>query len=128
MIEMKNYKKLLILSLFLLAIIGMISAANAANTEQIEKTNTDNPIIEFKKKVVKYNVTFNANGGKIENKKTTTVTVKKGAKIGTLPKTPKFTGHIFNGWYTKKSGGTKISVNTKISKNTVLYAQWKCNH
>jgi uncharacterized repeat protein (TIGR02543 family) len=50
--------------------------------------------------------------------------VKKGKKIGKLPTTPKRVGYTFKGWYTKKIGGTKISKNTIIKKNTIYYAQW----
>ena len=33
----------------------------------------------------------------------------------------------FNGWYTKKSGGTKINKATKVKKSLTNYAQWKAN-
>jgi len=73
----------------------------------------------------KVKVTWNANGGKIGTAKITTTTITKDAKIGKLPKTPKNTGYLFKGWYTKKSGGIKITKNTKLKKNTVHYAQWQ---
>ncbi|MCL2687524.1 MAG: InlB B-repeat-containing protein, partial [Methanobrevibacter sp.] len=41
------------------------------------------------------------------------------------PKTPKKTGYVFNGWYTKKSGGTKITTATKVKKKVTHYAHWK---
>ena len=34
-------------------------------------------------------------------------------------------GYTFKGWYTKKSGGTKIGKNTKPSKSVTYLAQWK---
>jgi uncharacterized repeat protein (TIGR02543 family) len=45
---------------------------------------------------------------------------------GKLPK-PKRTGYIFKGWYTKKTGGKKVSASTlyRITKNLTLYAHWK---
>jgi uncharacterized repeat protein (TIGR02543 family) len=68
-------------------------------------------------------VTFNANGGKVAGKSKSAVQVKKGAKIGKLPK-PVRSGHTFKGWYTKKSGGVKISKKYKVAKAQTLYARW----
>ena len=33
-------------------------------------------------------------------------------------------GYAFAGWYTKKSGGTKVTASTKFAKGTKLYAHW----
>lgn len=33
-------------------------------------------------------------------------------------------GYVLKGWYTKKSGGTKVTTATVIKKNQTLYAQW----
>ena len=72
-----------------------------------------------------YKVTFNANGGTTP---TASKTVTNGSKYGTLP-TPTYTGYTFNGWYTAKSGGTKITADTvaNISGAQTLYAQWTIN-
>lgn len=45
---------------------------------------------------------------------------------GTLPqpKTIK-SGYTFDGWYTDRVGGTKVTSSTKIGCNTKLYAHWK---
>ena len=75
----------------------------------------------------KVKVTWNANGGKIGTAKTAVTQHTKGAKIGKLPKTPEKAGYSFNGWYTKKSGGTKINKATKVKKSLTNYAQWKAN-
>ena len=49
------------------------------------------------------------------------------AAIGELPTSTR-TGYTFDGWYTEKSGGTKITVASKIpSKNTTYYAHWTIN-
>ena len=68
-------------------------------------------------------VKFNANGGAAAE---TTRKVKKGKAVGTLPKATK-KGYTFKGWYTAKSGGSKISASTKVAKNVTYYAQWKAN-
>jgi len=68
-------------------------------------------------------VVFAANGGTVAEG---TRTVGKGKAVGTLPK-PVRTGYTFKGWYTKKSGGTKIKTTTKVTKNVTYYARWAAN-
>jgi uncharacterized repeat protein (TIGR02543 family) len=70
----------------------------------------------------KYTVKFNANKGKVTTK---TKKYTYAAKYKSLPKVTR-KGYKFNGWYTKKSGGSKISKTTKvrITKTTTLYAHW----
>ena len=72
----------------------------------------------------KVKVTWDANGGKIGTAKVATTTVKKDVKVGKLPKTPKKVGYVLKSWYTKKSGGTKITKATKVKKKVTYYAQW----
>jgi uncharacterized repeat protein (TIGR02543 family) len=72
----------------------------------------------------KAKVEFNANGGKIGKAKTKAVTVRTKKAIGKLP-APKRAKHRFAGWYTKKSGGTKITAKTKFKKSATLYAHWQ---
>lgn len=50
-----------------------------------------------------------------------------GNAYGTLP-TPTRTGYTFVGWYTAKSGGTKVSSTTTMGEgNLTVYAQWSVN-
>ena len=72
-------------------------------------------------KKVYYKVTFNANGGTASE---STRTVESGKQVGTLP-TATRTGYTFAGWYTAKTGGTKISASTTVKGNITYYAQWK---
>ena len=67
-------------------------------------------------------VSFNANGGKGGSQRT----VASGMAVGTLPKATR-KGHKFRGWYTKKSGGTKIKATTKVTRNATYYARWTAN-
>lgn len=69
-----------------------------------------------------YKVRFNANKGK--NLSTSSVNIGKGKAIGKLA-TVKRSGYEFKGWYTKSSGGSKVTAKTKIKRSQVLYAQWK---
>ncbi len=73
-----------------------------------------------------YTVTFNANGGSCS---TSSKSVTYNSTYGTLP-TPTRSGYSFNGWYTAKTGGTKISSSSKCTNvgNITLYAHWTQNH
>ncbi len=70
----------------------------------------------------RYTVTFNANGGNIEN---TSKTVEYNKEYGEL-ETPTRAGYTFNGWYTQQEGGTQIISTTKytIQENQTLFAHW----
>ena len=72
---------------------------------------------------VYYTVTWDAtsNGGTCE---TATSEVESGKTIGTLP-TASRDGYDFKGWYTEKTGGTKVSASsTIISADVTFYAQF----
>lgn len=71
----------------------------------------------------KVKIVFNGNGGKVGSSSSYSVSVKSGSKLGTL-KTAKRQGYLFAGWYTKKSGGSKISASTKATKAVTYYAHW----
>jgi len=69
-----------------------------------------------------YKVTFNSNGG-------TSVGFRildKGAVLNNQPQ-PTLKGHTFAGWYTAKSGGTKVTTSTKITSSRTVYAHWTTN-
>lgn len=70
-----------------------------------------------------YKAIFNANGGKC---KTTSKAVTYQNTYGSLP-TPTRSDYKFLGWYTKKSGGSKINASTtvKITSPQTLYAHWQ---
>ncbi len=70
-------------------------------------------------------VTFNSNGKGATCSRSSTI-VKKGSTYGSLP-TPVRTGYDFQGWYTDKSKGSKVTATTKVTKDKdhTLYAHWK---
>lgn len=72
---------------------------------------------------VYYTVTFNANGGTVS---TASRKYQANTALGTLP-TPARTGYKFSGWYTAKTGGTKVLATKKVTANTTLYAHWTKN-
>ncbi|MCI9004133.1 MAG: hypothetical protein HFH39_02605 [Lachnospiraceae bacterium] len=69
-------------------------------------------------------ITFQANGGRQLKEKTKAVV--HGGKYGRLPR-PVRRNYNFAGWYTKKSGGRKIThySTVDLKENTALYAKWK---
>jgi len=73
----------------------------------------------------KVKITWNANGGKIGKTNTKVTTIKKNAKVAKLLKAPIRNGYVFKGWYTKKIGGKKITVTTKVKNKVIYHAQWK---
>ena len=70
-------------------------------------------------------VTFDANGGKVNDKDTDTITIPAAdkGKLESLP-VPTREGYTFDGWYTAASGGMKITETTVFSEATTVYALW----
>ena len=78
-----------------------------------------------------YLVTLHANGGKIgmpsgELVNTRHYTVTYGSKYPAFPDPTRTGGYTFDGWYTKESGGTKVTSDTTVTalQNHFLYAHW----
>lgn len=69
-------------------------------------------------------VTFDAGGGSVDTN-SKTVACGGEAVYGELP-AASYSGYVFDGWYTAKTGGTLVTSATKVSKNTphTLYAHW----
>lgn len=69
-----------------------------------------------------YTVSLDANGGTVGMKSRTAT---YGSEYPALP-APTRTGYSFDGWYTQKTGGTKVDDNTTVTTaaNHILYAHW----
>ena len=65
-------------------------------------------------------VTFDGNGGTPSAGSMTSTD----QKLPSLPNASRRGSYSFDGWYTKKSGGTKITTDTVFSANTTVYAHW----
>ena len=65
-------------------------------------------------------VTFDGNGGTPSVGSMTTTN----QKLTSLPSASRSGSYSFDGWYTKKSGDTKITKDTVFSANTTVYAHW----
>ena len=82
--------------------------------------NRVNGTLTVEDKVVsQYIVTFDGNGGTPSVGSMTTTN----QKLSSLPSASR-SKHSFDGWYTEKSGGTKITTDTVFSANTTVYAHW----
>ena len=67
-----------------------------------------------------YTVTFDGNDGTPSVGSMTTTD----QKLTSLPSASRSGSYSFDGWYTDKSGGTKITTDTVFSANTTVYAHW----
>jgi uncharacterized repeat protein (TIGR02543 family) len=98
-----------------------LTSARSGGTKITATTVVSGNVTYYARWAAAWTVTLNANGGTLDggNK----VMVQKGKAVGALP-VPVKEGYVHNGWYTKKSGGTKITAKTKVTKNVTYYAQW----
>ena len=65
-------------------------------------------------------VIFDGNGGTPSVGSMTTTN----QKLTSLPSASRSGSYSFDGWYTEKSGGTKITTDTVFSAKTTVYAHW----
>lgn len=102
-----------------LAVMTMLTPVNVSAAETAAAVQN----AESTQSKASYTVSFHANKGK---KVKTTRTLSYNDTYGKLPKTTR-DGYVFKGWYTKKSGGKKVTAKTvfKGRKDKVLYAHWK---
>ncbi|MCR5324622.1 MAG: leucine-rich repeat protein [Lachnospiraceae bacterium] len=83
-------------------------------------------ILKFEPEIIEelphYTVKFDANGGKTKIK---SKDICEGAYFGIMP-VPTRDGYTFDGWYTAKTGGRKITAYRKARNigNLTLYAHW----
>ena len=69
---------------------------------------------------IEFIVTFDGNGGTPSVGSMTTTD----QKLTSLPSASRSGSYSFDGWYTEKSGGTKITKDTVFHTNTTVYAHW----
>jgi uncharacterized repeat protein (TIGR02543 family) len=70
-----------------------------------------------------HDITFNANGGKVNGKAAYSVSARQGSSLN-LP-TPTRLGYIFEGWYDALSGGSRVTKISDIRVDKTYYARWK---
>ena len=106
---------------------GWYTAASGGTLLSLDTVYTDSRNEYYARWVptVDINVTFDANGGKVNGKDTDTITIPAAdkGKLASLP-VPTREGYTFDGWYTAASGGMKITETTVFSEATTVYALW----
>lgn len=73
------------------------------------------------KDLTTYTITFDPNGGTVNP---STMTTGANKKLASLPTPTRSGNYYFDGWFTAKSGGTKITTNTVFTADTTVFAQW----
>ena len=100
---------------------GNSSGNDTDNSNGNQSGDNDKPDDSMQIKLLYYIIEFNANAGTKLSRKT--MTLLNDDNLGILPKVQR-EEYIFNGWYTQKSGGTKVSSSTILNAGTTLFAQW----
>ena len=68
-----------------------------------------------------YRISFDANGGSVSPAGALT---NQEGKLDELPSPTRAWPYSFDGWYTKKTGGTRITADTVFWADTTVYAHW----
>lgn len=103
---------------------GWYTAATGGSRYDFSAPITGDITLHAHWKANSYTLTFDGNGGRsTENSRS----VAYGSEYGVLP-TATRTGYTFQGWYTTKDGGSKVTDKTTMSfGNTTVFAHWKAN-
>jgi uncharacterized repeat protein (TIGR02543 family) len=91
-------------------------------TLTIPKNSIGNREYKANYSINSYKLMLDATGG---NTSVNSKTIVYNEVYGELP-VPTRTGYVFTGWYTKASGGTEVTTQTKMeAADVTIYAQWK---
>lgn len=100
--------------------LGWYTSANGG-TKVSESTVVNSDVTYYARwKQEVFKITFNANGGKVSK---SNCNIKINTAIGSLP-VPTRKGYHFKGWYSAKTGGTKITTKTTFTAGKTIYARW----
>ena len=92
----------------------------ALQVSEVDNSYFTSATVHFTEAIEYCTVTFDSNGGITEYEP---IEVEKGTAIGTLPEAPETeTSETFAGWFTED--GVKVTEDTVILEDTVLYAHW----
>ena len=102
---------------------------------KVNGNDEDMKIIYHNKKIVELSITYDANGGRMtcDDGETDEICVSSNYHYGeTLRQLPTATykngynlQNILLGWYTSRTGGTKVSSSTLVEEAAIYYAHWK---
>ncbi|MDO4940842.1 MAG: InlB B-repeat-containing protein [Erysipelotrichaceae bacterium] len=150
---MKKILTILLTVLMAFTVVTVNVTADVTETENVEETNDEvldevvpilEQIEENKTEVLetevleakeggeengtKYNITFNANGGKIDSKDYIVIQTNGSGKINQPPSdgrlTPPGDNKKFDGWYTSVDGNTAVNFDNEFTSNATIYAHW----
>lgn len=109
-------------------VVSGVDTATFYETPNLNLAKGESYTFSFKENTYKageYRVLLDGNGGTFNGDPTNSLWVKSGDKA-TFDHTPTYTKHELKGWSTSKDGSTGLfDVNTPITDNTTLYAQWE---
>ncbi len=106
-----------------LAVILSITMAVPTMAATIDKGTTGNKTYKAEWKICQHTLTFNPNGGTLNGN--TSKALDFGSPYGELP-TPSHQTKEFNGWFTEKEGGEKVTENTIMNNEDVtIYAHYE---
>lgn len=74
---------------------------------------------------VSYTVVFDATDGEFDGSgKTMTISTNTNGYLDQQPDKPKYSLHLFEGWFTAADGGDKVDLSQPITGNDTYYAHW----
>jgi len=99
------------------------SSSDSSLVDKVFKMGLSNTTLTAKWTAKTYTLSYNVNGGNALSSTSKVITYDQA--YGTLP-TPTRTGYTFSGWYTSRTGGTKVTSSTvhQTDGNVTLYAHW----
>ena len=101
---------------------GWYSTADFSAAYDFDSAVTKDMTVYAKwREVVVYTITFNPNEGTVTPE--STVTGVDG-KLSSLPTPTRSGSYRFDGWYTAKTGGEKVTTETVFIDNTEIFARW----
>ena len=106
--------------------VGWYTAKKGGTKISAKTTVANNTTFHARWKKKNYTVKFNVNKGRRLSASNASKKVTYRTKYGKLP-TPRRAGYKFAGWYTKKTGGSRITAKTTatMTRNVTVYARWR---
>ncbi len=98
-----------------------LTASGSSNNASRPAIEVPMEYISLETYTAKYVLTFNPHNETSEF----TVEIEQGSAIGAdMPADPTYADHLFQGWFTEETGGTKITSDTVPSGDTTYHAHW----
>ena len=104
--------------------LGWFTAAEGGDVVTADTVVTGGNTYDAHWKIPTCSVTFHANGG-TGGKKFASVALGRTLGYYMDQVKPVNGSKTFNGWYTAKTGGTKVSSTTVVTGDVTYYARWK---